>query len=136
MTELQKKRDELAERYVSLSEPELTRIHMKNDYKNGFDAAIEVLAKQSVEFDAVKAIVKMEASEGPADFERELSLLNLLKWQHQQTARIYEAKLQVAREGTIQILARATAKVLSPDETDILIEKIQAALLFEKLGGG
>ena len=98
MTDLNKIRDELSERYASLSEPELTRIHMKNDYKNGFDAAIEVLAKQSVEFDAVKAIVKMEASEGPADFERELSLLNLLKWQHQQTAAIFEAKLAVARE--------------------------------------
>ncbi len=36
-----KKRDELAEKYASLSDPEITRLQMIWDYKNGYDAGVK-----------------------------------------------------------------------------------------------
>ena len=39
-------RDKLAERYVSLSSPELTLVSMKWDYRNGFDAGAQAVLKE------------------------------------------------------------------------------------------
>ncbi len=48
---LAKKRDELAEKYISMSAPAMTRFNMSNDFKNGFDACFETLCSMSMEFD-------------------------------------------------------------------------------------
>lgn len=106
MTDLQKKRDEICESWADRFFSRTCGTHDNDRWvmtvmsgKNAWDAAIDLLAKQSVEFDEVAAIQELNRlyKELPK-MSHGFITARLIEWQHQQTAAIFEAKLAVARE--------------------------------------